>query len=86
MDLVQSTSLMDAQYFTGFRNLPSRPQVQYANRTVLLRSRGDIMETRLWVAYALTGIMLAIAVSGSVYLRRISLKKKNEGYRKKRIR
>ena len=44
------------------------------------------MELRLWVAYALIGILVASAVFGGMYLRRASLKKKNQGYDKKRPR
>ena len=45
---------------------------------------GINMELRLWVAYALIGILAATAIFGGMYLRRASLKKENQGYNNKR--
>lgn len=59
-------------------------RVELASSRVRLWRRGLNMALRLWVAYALIGILVATAAYGGMYLRRASLKKRNQGYNKKR--
>lgn len=42
------------------------------------------MELRLLIAYVLIALMLAAAVFVATFVRRASVKKKNQGYRKNR--